>query len=129
IQPGHHPSAVTLHLGYGRETDGLAKGLGFDAYRIRPADAPWRAPGLRIERTGRIYDMVTTQSHHAMQGRHLAMQGALKEFRDDPHFIAKQLDTPKPDESLYPRWPDGDYAWGMAIDLNVCTGCQACVAA
>jgi MoCo/4Fe-4S cofactor protein with predicted Tat translocation signal len=33
--------------------------------------------------------------------------------------------VPEP-PSLYPEYPYEGYAWGMAIDLNVCIGCQAC---
>jgi molybdopterin-containing oxidoreductase family iron-sulfur binding subunit len=32
-------------------------------------------------------------------------------------------------ESLYPEHDHPDYRWAMAIDLDLCTGCSACVAA
>ncbi len=34
-----------------------------------------------------------------------------------------------PEVNLYKPWPYEGYKWGMAIDLNLCTGCSACIIA
>ncbi len=130
ILPGHDPSSVTIHLGYGRDADPAGdEPRGFNAYRIRPARAPWNAFGLQIEKTNRVYPLVTTQQHHAMEGRHHVISGSVEEYRQNPRFAHQGHHEPSPEESLYPQWPKGTYAWGMTIDLNVCTGCRACVTA
>src|SRR5262249_27977651 len=42
VLPGHDDGAITIHLGYGRERAGkVGNGVGFDAYRLRTAEAPW----------------------------------------------------------------------------------------
>src|SRR5436853_7913756 len=35
----------------------------------------------------------------------------------------------EPEPSLYPPWTYPKEAWGMAIDLDLCIGCNACIAA
>ena len=65
-----------------------------------------------------------------MHGRELVRYAALETFLDNPDFLHDTPGEKPPQESLYPgyRYEDG-YAWGMAIDLNACIGCNACTIA
>src|SRR5690349_15309243 len=127
IMPGQAARSVTVLLGYGRRHAGrLGEGLGFDAYALRSADAPWRTDGLRINRTGTHYALATTQRHHAMEGRAPVRSATLDDFRADPAFAQEHAQPPP---SLYPDRPRGEYAWGMSVDLNACIGCGACTIA
>ncbi len=130
VMPGHPDGTITLSLGFGRKAPGevaqMAKG--YDAFRLRTADATWFADGATLALRDRVEPPVTTQHHHAMEGRHIVRHATLDEFRDDPHFVRAGL-PPAPTESLYPDWPYKEEAWGMSIDLTACIGCTACVAA
>jgi molybdopterin-containing oxidoreductase family iron-sulfur binding subunit len=124
VLPGQPEDVVTLPLGYGREACGrVGGGVGFDAYRLRPAAAPWHAPGLVLARTGGRVALAVTQEHHAMEGRDLVRTR---------HPAEASRSAPPPEHaplSLLPEWPQGQHRWAMCIDLNACIGCNACVAA
>ncbi|GHA89705.1 TAT-variant-translocated molybdopterin oxidoreductase [Modicisalibacter luteus] len=127
--PGMPDRAVTLQLGYGREGIGhIADGVGSDAYVFHTTDHPWASP-VTLEKLDRHETLATTQNHHAIHGRDLIRATTLEEYRKHPEF-AKH---PGPHESLYPEpWPaerEAEYAWGMAVDLTACIGCNACVTA
>ncbi len=129
VVPGHAPEAVTVHLGYGRQHAGrIGDAVGFNAYAIRSSSAPWIARGLEIRKTGRQYPLATTQHHHDMEGRDIVRTVTAQEYERDPNVVRERGEEP-PDSSLYPPMPYPGYAWGMAIDLNACTGCSACVIA
>lgn len=130
VLPGHPDDSVTVHLGYGRRRAGrLGTGIGFNAYVLRSSDASWFAPGVTISKTGDRYELVSTQHHHSMEGRHLVRVGTVEEYRKNPRFAQEMGENPAPDMTLYPGYTYQGYAWGMAIDLNACIGCNACVIA
>ena len=130
ILPGQADDTVTVHLGYGRTRAGrVGNGTGVNAYPLRTARTPWIIPGIELTRTARRYPLACTQHHFSMEGRELVRQAPIEKFLADPTFAKKLVHEPTPEESLYPRHKYEGYAWGMSIDLNACTGCNACVVA
>ena len=146
--PGHADDSITLYLGYLRPHGGrVAGGLGFNAYSIRTSNAPLFAPGATIKNTGKTYEFAVTKSHytdhrsveaggdgsgtHSLEGNEALTRGiiryaSLDEFKENPNFAHEEED-PKPDDSLFANWRYDKNAWGMAIDMNSCVGCNACV--
>jgi molybdopterin-containing oxidoreductase family iron-sulfur binding subunit len=135
IQAGHPDNSVTVTLGYGRRRAGrVGTAQGFDAYALRTSAAPWIATGLQIRKTGETYKLASTQGYQSMDtpdGGHrpLVRETTLEEYRKEPNFA--QEEEPAPGLTLYQPYPykEEDYAWGMAIDLNSCVGCNNCMLA
>jgi MoCo/4Fe-4S cofactor protein with predicted Tat translocation signal len=146
--PGHPDDAVTVYLGYLRPHGGrVAGGLGFNAYSIRTSNALLFAPGATIKNTGKTYEFAVTKSHytdhrsvmaggdgsgtHSLEGNEALTRGivryaTLDEFKENSNFAHEEED-PKPDDSLFANWRYDKNAWGMAVDMNSCVGCNACV--
>ena len=135
IQAGHPDNSVTVTLGYGRRRAGrVGTAQGFDAYALRTSAAPWIATGLQIRKTGETYKLASTQGYQSMDtpdGGHrpLVRETTLEEYRKEPAFAKEE--EPAPGLTLYKPYPykEEDYAWGMAIDLNSCVGCNNCMLA
>jgi molybdopterin-containing oxidoreductase family iron-sulfur binding subunit len=130
VLPGHPDGVVTVHLGYGRTRVGrVANGVGFDAYGLRTTDALWAGAGASVTKTGRKQTLACTQDHWSMEGRPIIRSGTLEEFEKDPEFAQEMGEAPAKDMTLYPPHPYEGHAWGMAVDLNSCVGCNACITA
>ena len=133
VLPGQAPGTITVHLGYGRRRAGrIGSEIGFDANVLRPANGAWQAP-VEVSRAAGRYPLVSTQPHHNLEGtgeeRHIIRAGTLAELRENPehpHFVHP---VEHHESDLYPNFVYDSYAWGMVIDMNVCTGCNACVVA
>ncbi|MDB4933038.1 MAG: Molybdopterin oxidoreductase, iron-sulfur binding subunit [Labilithrix sp.] len=111
------------------------------AGRIRPDDP------IDVE-TGH-YKISQTQEHESMEGRPLAIDATLAEYKKQPFFpffpdedrkdvdlhgkVIGVRESGSPDPEVLPLWKKVDYSkvhkWGMGIDLSSCTGCNACVVA
>ncbi len=125
---GHPDDCATMHLGYGRTRGGaIAIGAGFDANAIRTADAPSFAGGAAMKLTGDRFQLACTQYHHLMEGRQLVRAITREEFARDPKAVHEGDETPPRTITLYPDYAYQGYKWGMAIDINACIGCNACV--
>ena len=130
IDPGQADGCVTLHLGYGRTRAGhVGTGTGFNAYQLRTSASPWFGSGLALRKTGDRFPLACVQFHHNMEGRALVRAATLEEFHRNPAFAHELGEEPPSSLSLYPGYKYEGYAWGMAIDLNACVGCNACVVA
>ncbi len=142
VQAGHADNAVTVFLGYGRRRAGRAgSGAGFDVYPLRTSDAPWRASGVKLSKTGDTYKLASTQGYQTIDtevgAKPVMRAGSLEEYKQHPEFAQEMVEAPTPGLTLYPNVNYGKdpnfnalgYAWGMAIDQNSCVGCNACMVA
>ena len=130
INPGHADESLTLFLGYGRRRAGrVGSGTGFDVNALRTTAAPFVLTGVELTKTGDRYDLACTQDHWSLEGRNLVRVGTRAEYEKDPRFVEKMEHFPLTGLSMYPDFKYEGYAWGMAIDQGVCTGCNACVIA
>ncbi|MGC1435851.1 MAG: TAT-variant-translocated molybdopterin oxidoreductase [Terriglobales bacterium] len=134
IQAGHPDNSVTVFLGYGRKRAGRAgTGAGFDMYQLRSSSAPWFTSGINITKAGGTYKLATTQGYQTMDtpegSRPQVRSASLEEYRKEPDFAKEE--QPPAELTLYKPYPyDKElYAWGMAIDLNACVGCNNCMVA
>ena len=151
IMPGLDNYSIVLPLGYGRANTGrIGSGSGYNAFAVRSGKASY-ATGVTLELTSETYQLASTQEHWSMEGRAIVRESNLDDYAKAPDWVGhmgmeshspavygddadmatqkKITETPR-GASLY-QHPDykGDHQWGMNIDLNVCTGCNACVVA
>jgi molybdopterin-containing oxidoreductase family iron-sulfur binding subunit len=150
--PGHPDNSVTVYLGYGRQAAGrVGSGQGFNAFLIRSADAPFYTTGTLAKVEG-IWGLAITKSHfqdkrsarfsgagtgnnsleadEAINERGIIRYATLDQYKADPGFANEGETHAKTemDTSMFPNWAYNEAnAWGMSIDMNSCTGCNACI--
>ncbi|MEM7698033.1 MAG: TAT-variant-translocated molybdopterin oxidoreductase, partial [Verrucomicrobiota bacterium] len=150
--PGHADFSITLDLGYyGKTGHGIvSKGAGFNAYPLMTSAERYVVTGVGLRKTGWDYPLALTAEHYSMEGRAIAREGTLEAYNENPKFAKYQgMDSHIPEnmplyqgpefvegnnpESPVPVIPghefriDQNHQWAMTIDLNSCTGCNACM--
>ena len=141
-QPGQALGTLGLALGYGRRVSNrVARAAGIDIYPLLGHDTQqyisYRIQGTAsVEVIGRK-KVAMMQTQHTHMGRQTVLQEArLSEYQENERAgryhpkisTSKGLKSP----GTISLWEGHSYAnhhWGMSIDLNSCTGCNACVVA
>ena len=157
VSPGQADFVLCLPVGYyGDLADGtVSRGVGFNAYPMMTTATPYYVSGVKLKSTGEEHELALTAEHYSMEGRAIAREGTVEMYKEDPHFAQHQgMDHHIPENiSLYkgPDYTKGEnpegpgpmfsaipghefkvdqlHQWAMTIDLNSCTGCNACVIA
>ena len=150
ILPGIHPDVIALAVGYGRESTTKDKtadyigraafGAGVNVYPLASYNGTtvdYYATNATIEKTGDTYPIAQSQVHNVTEGRPIIRETSLSKFIANPQELNKHEkeelkafgeDFVK-DATMYPYFDKPGMKWGMSIDLNTCTGCNACVVA
>jgi molybdopterin-containing oxidoreductase family iron-sulfur binding subunit len=144
-----HPGAVAVAMGLGHEFPGdyarggrLRSNVGGDVVLNAGANpmrllggAPEAASGglphlavkVSLAKTGARRPLAIPQSTFDDENRGIAEVVGLGAAREMELRGKRPEDASHP--SMYPEVKYPDYRWGMAVDLDACTGCQACVVA
>jgi len=142
VLPGYASNSIWLALGYGRgdEAGRVAADAGFNAYRIRTSEAADIALGATVAKAGGRYTLVASQDRGAgnpvadrgVQARlpQIVREAPLAEYHDKPNFAKYRAHV----AHRLSLWEESNldgarHRWAMSVDLNTCTGCNACVVA
>jgi Fe-S-cluster-containing dehydrogenase component/anaerobic selenocysteine-containing dehydrogenase len=156
VNLGMADNVVLVHFGYGRKMGGQygtahgeTEGGGFDVYQLRSSQSPWTASGQVAKGSGH-YAMANTQFHNTLDvdatdtHRAIFYEAPLTKLLSGEKLYeahSKKLEEKKEKNGgQYPSMYEGakdwteenskdNYQWAMTIDLNLCTGCNACVTA
>ncbi len=138
IQPGQADGYISIELGYGRTNAGpIGSGVGANVNSLLPKSslAGGRVlGGADVAKAAGTYMLSSTQEHHSLDDtflkdfhlkRGIIQEGTVLQYAKEPDFLRKDK---KELFSIHTEVGYNGVKWAMAIDLNKCIGCNACVA-
>ena len=146
IIPGIDPKTIAIAVGYGRATSlgKTAGGVGQNAFKFTSFNGntiDWYQTDVSVTDAKEKYKVAQTQIHNYYEGRvEVVRETTLATFKKHPNqykefrekltkdFAPRSGDYRK-EATLYPDHSQPGVKWGMSIDMNTCTSCNACVVA
>ncbi len=132
IQPGQAKDTIAVALGYGRVHAGkVGDQVGKNMFAYVP-----EVDGARLFYFGNAsvevvpeatFPLAISQTHHSMEGRPIVREANLDEYLLNPDAGNEMhAEAEEHNYTLYQEVKFNGHHWGMAIDLNSCTGCGNC---
>lgn len=131
VQPKMHESAVAVAVGYGQTHVGqVGNGVGVNVYPLQALGAglAWSGQAVQVIKLARTYKLALMQDHQNMAGRPIIRETTFTAYQDNPASGNER----EHEQALPTMWSEHEfpgYKWGMSVDLNACTGCNACMIA
>ncbi|WP_295801812.1 TAT-variant-translocated molybdopterin oxidoreductase [Mucilaginibacter sp.] len=134
-QPGQARGTISVAVGYGRTVVGpVGINVGknaFPFYSLRNKTFQTSAVAT-LTSVGENWPLAQTQTHHSIEGRNsIIKEASFTQYLKNPASGTGKEEGHKeykPD-LFWQKHDNPTYDWVMAIDLNACTGCGACVVA
>ena len=138
VQPGQADEYISIALGYCRISAGpVGSDVGTDVQGLLPKQSLTGSrvlSGAAVKKVEGRYELTSTQEHHSLDDefvkdfhkkRQIIREGTLLQYEKDPDFLKKGR---KELFSIHTEVEFNGVKWAMAIDLNKCIACNACVA-
>jgi MoCo/4Fe-4S cofactor protein with predicted Tat translocation signal len=148
VLPGQPIGVIGLVLGYGRTCSGnIGNEIGFNVYPLRTIGTFFAADGVTATKAHKSYSLAMTQNHYLIdalgfeereertggkfESGKLIHETTLVDFKADTNLFHRNTDGSMSLKQLFnpPMQFNDPHAWGMAVDMNSCIGCNACVIA
>lgn len=135
VQPGQARGTVAIAIGYGANKEGSKEVIGANIYpsvAYRNETFQFNNGGVKVEKISGEYELARTQTHHSIEGRDIVREAPLPNYIQNPGIrnedkLGILRDKNQNLVTLWEEFDNKGHKWGMAIDLNLCTGCGACI--
>ncbi|MEZ0369332.1 MAG: TAT-variant-translocated molybdopterin oxidoreductase, partial [Candidatus Sericytochromatia bacterium] len=136
-QPGMADKVIAVDMGYGRTQAGtIGNGVGVDVSPLLAfgSDSPWIAKAS-VSKVAGSHHLVTTQLHHRFNvereqdlhfSRKIVHEANYLAYQKNPESAKLESEMP---ENINKAHAYPGIKWAMAIDMNKCSGCNACIVA
>lgn len=135
VQPGQAKDTISVALGYGREIAGkVGDKTGTNLYPfvgIENGTRQYFLTSAKVEKVpGKVFELAISQTHYSMEGRPIVRETTLDDYLKNPvSGNEKEAEDLAKSVTLYEAPVYNGHHWGMAVDLNSCTGCGNCAIA